>query len=143
MRDHAEAKDVLQDTLISMFKNLDQYKLGEGSFKAWIKRICINNALQKFRKKSYSHEMYFDEIPDEKVVMPDVYATLGAEELMKVINTIPDLYRKVFCLYVVEDYTHAEIADKLEMKESSSRSALTRAKKMIREKLYELQKVVA
>ena len=143
MRDHEEAKDVLQDTLINIFKHLDQFKDGEGSFKAWIKRICVNNALQKFRKKSYTQEMYFEELPDERVTMPEVYSKLGVDELMEVINTIPDLYRQVFCMYVVEDYSHAEIAEALGMKESSSRSALTRAKKLIREKLWELQKVVA
>lgn len=143
MRDADEAKDNVQETYISIFKNLEQFKEGEVSFKAWIKKICVNNALQKFRKKSYTNEFYPDELPDSNMEMPSVYAKLGADELMEVIMDLPDLYRQVFCLYVIEDYSHKEIGEKMNMKESSSRSALTRAKKMIKEKLWQLQKVVA
>ena len=143
MRDTEEAQDNVQETLISVFKNLEQFKEGESSFRAWIKKICVNNALQKFRKKSYSHETYPDEMPDGNVQMPSVYSKLGADELMEVIKELPELYRQVFCMYVVEDYSHREIGEKLQMKESSSRSALTRAKKMIKERLWQLQKVVA
>lgn len=143
MRDHEEAKDMLQETLISIFKNLHQFSDSEPAFRAWIKRIAVNNCLQKFRKKSYTHEVYPDEMPDKNMTMPDVYSKLGTDELMKIINSLPDMYRAVFSLYVIEDYSHAEIAEKLDMAESSSRSALTRAKKMLKQKLWELQKVVA
>ena len=143
MRDHEEAKDVLQDTLVVIFSKLDQYHMEENSFKPWIKRICINTALQKFRKKGYYNEIAHDVMPDTRSVSPDVYSKLGKDELMEVINQLPELYKNVFCLYVIEDYTHAEIAEEMNMKESSSRSALTRAKKMLKEKLWSLQKVVA
>ena len=143
MRDAEEAQDNVQETLISIFKNLDQFKEEEPSFRAWIKKICVNNALQKFRKKSYSHETYPEQLPENNVEMPSVYAKLGADELMGIISQLPEMYRQVFCMYVIEDYSHKEIGEKLHMKESSSRSALTRAKKMIKEKLWQLQKVVA
>ena len=143
MRDEAEAKDNVQDTFVSVFKYLDQFKEGEDSFKAWVRKICVNNALQKFRKKSYNNEAYPDQLPDEHAEMPSVYSKMGADELMTVIESLPELYRQVFCLYVVEEYSHREIGEMLNMKESSSRSALTRAKRMIKDKLWQLQKVVA
>lgn len=143
MRDEESAKDNVQETFISVFRHIDQFKEGEASFMGWIKKICVNNALQKFRKKSYSHETYPEHLPDTNYEKPKVYAKLGADELMEVIRTLPELYRQVFCLYVIEDYSHKEIGEMMNMKESSSRSALTRSKKMIKEKLWQLQKVVA
>lgn len=143
MRDQDSAKDNVQETFISVFRHIEQFKEGEPSFRGWIKKICVNNALQKFRKKSHTHETYPENLPDSNHEMPTVYAKLGADELMEVINSLPELYRQVFCLYVIEDHSHREIGEMLDMKESSSRSALTRSKKMIKEKLWQLQKVVA
>ena len=143
VRDEDSAKDNVQETFISVFRHIEQFKEGEPSFRGWIKRICVNNALQKFRKKSHTHESYPETLPDSNHEMPAVYAKLGADELREVIQSLPELYRQVFCLYVIEDYSHREIGDMLDMRESSSRSALTRSKKMIKEKLWQLQKVVA
>lgn len=143
MKDHDSAKDIVQETFISIFGHLDQFQEGEPSFKGWIKRICVNTALQKFRKKGYQNEVYPESLPDTRSTMPEVYGKLHADDLMELVTALPDLYRQVFCLYVIEDYSHREIAEMLDMKESSSRSALTRAKKMIKEKLWQLQKIVA
>jgi len=143
MRDHEAAKDIVQETFISIFSHLNQFKESESSFKGWIKRICVNTALQKFRKKGYNNEIYPDEMPDTRAALPDVYSKLNADDLMDLITTLPEMYRQVFCLYVVEDYSHREISEKLGMKESTSRSTLTRAKNMIKQKIWQLQKVVA
>lgn len=143
MKDHAAAQDVVQETFINIFNHLDQFKESEPSFKGWIKRICVNNALQKFRKKGYQNESYPEVLPDHRASAPEVDAKLNADDLMDLISTLPDMYRQVFCLYVVEDYSHREIGEKLGIKESTSRSTLTRAKNMIKEKIWQLQKVVA
>ena len=143
MKDHDAAQDIVQETFISVFAHLHQFKEAEPSFKGWIKRICINNALQKFRKKGYQNESYPEELPDTRASLPEVYSKLNADDLMELIGTLPDNYRQVFCLYVIEDYSHKEISEMLGMKESTSRSTLTRAKNMIKEKIWQLQKVVA
>lgn len=143
MKDHDSAKDIVQETFISIFSNLHQFKENEPSFKGWIKRICVNTALQKFRKKGYQNESYPEELPDTRATMPDVYSKLNSDDLMELVTSLPQKYRQIFCLYVIEDFSHKEISEMLDMKESTSRSILTRAKNMIKEKIWQLQKVVA
>ena len=141
MRDDQEAKDVLQDAFISIYGNIKDYKSEAGAFKSWIRRITVNAALQRLRKTYRKREIMPETMHDDRTIVPDVYEKFNADDLMLIINKLPDIYREVFNLYVIEGYKHKEIANMLQMKESSSRAVLARAKKQIRDHLLKFEKV--
>jgi len=134
------AKDVLQEGLVKVLKSIDQYE-PTGSFEAWMKRIIINTALAKRQKKSFSFEISgFEDLP-EKEIAPDVYSHLQAEDLIELINRLPEGFRLVFNMYAIEGYSHKEIGDLLGITESSSRSQLSRARKMLKTRLLQQEKI--
>lgn len=141
MRDEQEAKDVLQDAFVSIYGNIRDYKSEAGAFKSWIRRITVNAALQRLRKTYRKREVMPETIHDDRTETPEIYDKFNADDIMKMINKLPDMYREVFNLYVIEGYKHKEIAQMLKMKESSSRAVLARAKKQIREQLSNFEKV--
>jgi RNA polymerase sigma factor (sigma-70 family) len=126
-----EAEDVLQESFISAFKNLNQYN-GTASFGSWLKRIVINKSLDALRKKkvnliSIDAIDYADEeINDDEVV----YET---ETLRKAIQQLPDGYRIILSLFLFEDLTHKAIAQKLNISEGTSKSQYARARKKLQE----------
>ncbi len=126
--DASFAKDILQEGLIRVFKNIHQFDPAKGKLKSWLCKIIINAALTHYKKLRYDTEVYGLDAPDH-VEIPDVYAQLGAEELMKLIGQLPEGYRLVFNLSIIEGYSHKEIAELLNIKEASSRSQLQRARK--------------
>ena len=134
----AEAQDVLQDTFITIFKKIHQFKF-KGSFEGWLKRIVINTALQKYRKKN--HLQLIKEVPDtEEVVEVDFEDThLDIGFLLKLVQELPDKYRLVFNLYVLDSYSHREISKMLNISEGTSKSNLSRARKKLKEKLEKHQ----
>ena len=138
-RDEAMAKDVLQETLIRIFQNIDKYE-PTGSFEAWMRRIAVRRSLQWLEKSSFQHELQPVDMPDNDFVQPEIYSRLGAEEIMALLKELPEGFRTVFNLNVVEGYSHQEIAELLGITESTSRSQLTRAKKLLKEKLIQLKK---
>ena len=131
MKDHASAQDVLQESLIKILNAIPNYR-EEGSFEGWMRRIVVNTALGYFDKSCYKKEQLSPlEILPEQSISPDVYSQLAAEELMSIINQLPEGFRMIFNLFAVEGYSHKEIAELLKIKESTSRSQLTRARKML------------
>ena len=130
-RDYDSAKDILQESFIKIFRALPNYR-ETGSFQAWMRRIVINTALQLIDKSSYKNELPGLEMVDDPLLEPDAYSHLGAEELMKLIDGLPDGFREVFNLFVIDGFNHKEIAEQLEISESTSRSRLTRARKLLR-----------
>lgn len=139
-RHRMEAEDILQDAFIKVFDNLDKFQ-HKGSFEGWIRRIVINTALKNYSRKSFSHEQigveYYPDVP----VAPDVYSHLGEEVLMGLIADLPEGYRVVFNLYAIEGYSHKEIADTLGIQESTSRSQLVKARKLLQVQILKLQKI--
>ena len=141
MRDDHEAQDVLQDAFISIYANINDYKSEAGAFKSWIRRITVNAALQKLRKTYRKREVMPENIEDDRSAIPEVYDKFNTDDLMAIINKLPDMYREVFNLYVIEGYRHKDIGKMLKIKESSSRAVLARAKKQIRDHLIKFEKV--
>lgn len=130
-RHQMEAEDVLQDAFIKVFDHLQQFQ-NKGSFEGWIRRVVVNTALKTFDRKSFTHEQYGLEIrEDYSAAEPKVFAQLNEEELLGLIARLPEGYRIVFNLYAIEGYSHAEIADTLGVQESTSRSQLVKARKML------------
>jgi len=154
--DMAEAKDIMQDGFIKVFLNIGTY-VGKGSFEGWIKRIMINTAIKHFHKKKKNKEVYlndnadnYQEISDEDSYNDENYegsnynvvriADFSESELMQSLNILKDNYRLVFNLYVMEDFSHKEISEMLNIDEKTSRSRLFRARNMVQEHLFELSK---
>ena len=138
VRDEAMAKDVLQETLIRIFKNIDRFE-ARGSFEGWMRTIAINRSLQWLEKSCFQNELQPIAMPDDRQIEPEVYQNMSADDILELIKDLPDGYRTVFNLSVVEGYNHQEIGEMLGISEATSRSQLTRARKLLREKLEQVK----
>jgi RNA polymerase sigma factor (sigma-70 family) len=137
-----EAEDVLQDAFIKIFRNLEKFE-GKGSFEGWMRRIVVNTALKNYNKSSFKKERIGLEDYQEASMDPDVISSLYKEELLKVIEELPNGYRVVFNLYVIEGFSHREIAQELKIQESTYRSQLVKARKMLQSKITQIMRIVA
>lgn len=130
-----DAEDALQEAFISAFRNLGSYR-GDATFGAWLKRIVINksiNILKRRRHELIPEDDRWDAVIEEE---PVVYREgLTIERIKKAIAELPDGYRSVLSLYLLEGYDHQEIAAIMHITESTSKSQLNRAKTKLREKL--------
>jgi RNA polymerase sigma factor (sigma-70 family) len=140
-RHEMEAEDLLQDAFIKVFDNLKKFEF-KGSFEGWIRRIVINTALKNFQRASFQKEQLGLESFDEQSIDPEAVANLQEEELLTMISQLPDGYRVVFNLYVIEGFSHKEIADMLVIGESTSRSQLVKARKMLKDQIQKIQMIV-
>lgn len=138
--DTMEAEDMIQDAFIKVFQYIGQFKF-EGVFEGWIRRIVVNTAIRHLEKK----KLHFKDIDDNSQNTPKIeaqaYNHLGEEDLLKLINQLPDGYRLVFNLNVVEGYSHEEIAEMLNIQAGTSRSQLVKARKMLQHQILQLQKI--
>lgn len=131
----AEAQDVLQEAFISAFRNLDAYR-GDATFGSWLKRIVVNKALNVLDRRK------FEPIPENEdwdIAETDTDVSyrpeLTVERVKQGIAQLPDGYRNVLNLYLIEGYDHQEIAEIMGFSESNSKSQLNRAKAKLRELL--------
>lgn len=137
--DLEDAKDVLQEGFVKVFRDLHQYDENKGNIYSWIKKVFVNTCLEKLRKKKidfkkiedYDHEVLFDS---------GIISDLNLKDLTKMIQKLPPGYKTVFNLYVIEGYSHQEIADQLDISESTSKTQLMKAKNMLRLKLEDVLK---
>lgn len=134
-KDRADAEDTLQDGFIKIFTCIGQYT-GKGSFEGWMKRIMINTAMEKFRKNPPLQiveelpEIEDNEDIDEEVSIPE-------EVLADFVNQLPERYKMVFNLYVIEEMSHKDIAALLGINEGTSKSNLARAREILKRKVKE------
>jgi len=133
-KNYQEAQDNLQDGFITIFNKIDQYKF-KGSFEGWLKRIIINTALQKYREKNVLN-LISEEIPEEIEVEIDEM-DISLDFLLKIIQELPNRYRLVFNMYVLDGYSHKEIAKLLEISEGTSKSNLSRGRYILKKKVEE------
>ena len=131
-KNYQEAQDNLQDGFITIFKKMHQYQF-KGSFEGWLKRIVVNTALQKYRKKNVLN-LISDEFPDKIEVEVDE-TTVSLDYLLRIIQELPNRYRLVFNMYVLDGYSHREIAEMLEISEGTSKSNLSRARQILKRKV--------
>jgi len=135
-----EAEDIVQEAFIRVFDHMHTFE-HKGSFEGWIKRIVINVALKNFSRKRFSQEQIgIDQDFDAPVEAP-ADLLMGVQEILDMVKELPDGYRVVFNLYAIEGYNHKEIADMLGIQESTSRSQLVKARKLLQQKLAGLQKI--
>ncbi len=133
-----EAEDILQEGFIKIFLRIKQFE-NKGSFEGWIKKIIVNTAISNFRKNNrhYYHEE-IDNISENntRTYVPNYEFTKN--ELLQVIRELPEGYRIVFNLFAIEGYKHKEIAELLNINETTSKSQFSRAKKLIKKRLEKL-----
>ena len=128
----AEAEDCLMRGMMKAFQKIDGFEYtGEYSFFAWLRSIVVNECLMEIRRKNYLMlvpEEYASDIHDGH----DIISALSAEELFEMIANLPTGYRTVFNLYVIEGFAHSEIAEKLDITESTSRTQLAKARNSLK-----------
>lgn len=127
-----EAQDILQEGFIKVFKKLDSFR-NEGSFEGWIRRIFVNTAIEHFRRKRYLMPVTEKEENTIEGKYTSALDDLGAKDIMALVQELSPGYRTVFNMYVVEGYTHKEIADMLGISEGTSKSQLSRAKVILQD----------
>ena len=131
-RNYAEAEDNLQDAFVTIFKKITQYK-GKGSFEGWIKRITVNTALMRYRNKGVLNIVDENYIEDIDVEIEN--EAVSIDFLLHIIQELPDRYRLVFNLYVLDGYSHNEIAAMLHISTGTSKSNLSRARLILKDKV--------
>ncbi len=130
--DYSSAEDTLQDAFITIFDKITQYK-NKGSFEGWMKRITINTALQKYRKQKVFDIVNEEQIEEVEVEIENEEVSL--DYLLSIIQQLPDRYRLVFNLYVLDGYAHKEIAEMLSISVGTSKSNLARARNILKTKI--------
>ncbi len=138
VRTDFEAEDVFHDAFLKVFTNLAQYK-GEVPLEAWIRRIVVNTSITHYHKFKKEREQVDIEVAyDEAPQTNELVENLDAEEIIQVVKTLPDGYRQVFNMYVIEGYNHQEIGNILGIAEGTSKSQLHKARELLKMKLNHL-----
>ncbi len=139
-RDRSEAEDFLQEGFIKVFKNIKNLRNAQ-QLESWIERIIVNTALEHIRKKKSSkgQEVDLDDNVDSEVD-EQVTDELSRDELLKLIQELPEGFRAVFNMYAIEGFSHKEIAQKLGIQEGTSKSQFARARTLLQQKVVEMNK---
>lgn len=125
--DREEARDVLHEGFMKVFKNLHKYARGT-NLGAWIRRIMINTAIDHYRKLAKRPNLVEINHAIHEVDMHDVVADLSAEEILAMVQRLSPAYKMVFNLYVIEGYSHKEVGKRLGISEGTSKSNLAKAR---------------
>ncbi len=130
-----DAQDLLQEGFIKVFRNLHRFR-AEGSFEGWIRRVFINSSIEHFRKKSIQLSKV-SEREEETIGDDDISAldNLAEKDIINLIQELSPGYRTIFNLYVIEGYSHKEIAEQLGISEGTSKSQLARARSILQKKV--------
>ena len=135
-----EAEDMLQEGFIKVFDNIARFKM-EGSLEGWVRRIMVNNAINKIR----SNKIKFEEIGNisDDFLQHDknIIDKMSEQDILKLISQMPQGYKYVFNMYAIEGLSHKEIADNLGIEEASSRSQYAKAKKYLQQQIIKLEKI--
>lgn len=134
---YEEAQDIVQDGFIKVFKKIETFT-GKGSLEGWIRRIMVNTALDHLRRtKAERFNVSVDDVEFKLKDKQEIIASMQADDLLKIIRTLPVGYRTVFNMYAIEGYTHKEIAKELDISENTSKSQYSRARALLQKKLEE------
>jgi RNA polymerase sigma-70 factor (ECF subfamily) len=131
-RNYTEAQDNLQEVFLIIFKKINQFGF-KGSFEGWLKRVTVNYVLQQYRSETKLHLV--TELADEIEEVEIETETISLEFLLKIIQELPDRYRLVFNLNVIDGYSHQDIAEMLDVTVGTSKSNLHRAKAILKAKI--------
>ncbi len=133
------AEDFLQDGFIKVFSSIRSYSY-EGSFEGWMRRIFVNTALEALRKNDLLRNgVELNALEPQQEADYSAVEKISADELMELIAQLPPGFRTVFNMFAIEGYSHREIAETLNINESTSRSQYTRAKRLLQKWIKELK----
>jgi RNA polymerase sigma factor (sigma-70 family) len=132
-----DARDILQEGFLKVYRKLGQVK-NPAAFPGWIRRVMINTALEKYRGQVVIQRL--DEVREEEDsgAGDEVFDLLGCQELVALIQTLTPKYRMVFNLYAIEGYSHQEISQELGISVGTSKSNLSRARAILKEKIIKI-----
>lgn len=136
-KNQMSAEDIMQEGFIRILRYLKSFR-GKGSFEGWMRRIMVNTAINYYKKNLKTKSQEFDEAFGVSSPLADAVSNISSEELLKLVKELPDGYRTVFNMYIVDGYTHKEIANQLSISENTSKSQLSRARKLLQEKIKKL-----
>ena len=133
-----DADDILQDGFVRVFNHIKDFRR-DGSLEGWVRKTIVNTAINYYKKKikqgiNTEIENYQGKLSQKSTIIEK----MSADELIKLVNSLPHGYRMVFNLNVIEGYTHKEIGEILEISENTSKSQLSRARASLQKKLSEL-----
>ena len=131
-RNRDNALEIVNDSFVKVFNQIGRYN-NSLPFKSWLSKIVVNTSIDRFRKNK--RDFQFDEqetflVPDES---PNIVTQLTAQDILGLLNRLPEIQRMVFSLFEIEGYSHDEISSLLRIPENTSRVYLARAKKRLRE----------
>ena len=139
MKSQQEAEDVLQEGFIKVFNKLEAFERA-GSLEGWVRRIMVNTALDQLRKNAKFANSY--DISEQEYRLENVdftFENLVADDLMKLVNEMPEGYKVVFNMFAIEGYGHKEIGELLNISENTSKSQYSRARAYLREQLERIE----
>ncbi len=149
MGDQHLAKDVLQDSFIRIFQFIELFDPKKGNLQAWMKTITIRLCLNTLKSNKDYKSLYTENgelnhnVLDAHTQNPKAVEKLNTDDLLKLVESLPNHYREIFNLAVIDGYSHKEISKMIGIKESSCRSRLNRAKEMMRNKVTNIDNVIA
>ncbi len=133
-KDHSAAEDVLHEGFIKIFLNIASYK-NKGSFEGWMRRIMVNTALERYRKNFQMYPVSDVTELESKMNTNIIVSELSAQELLVLIKDLPPAYKMVFNLYAIDGYSHKEVGEILNISIGTSKSNLSRARKILQSKV--------
>lgn len=137
-KDTFEAEDILQMGFVKVFQKVTEFR-SDGSFEGWIRRIMVNTAIETYRKNLRSLNVVdIDEVYDQPQSTFDM-GKLELDDLMKLVQQLSNGYRIVFNMYAIEGYSHKEIAKELGISEGASKSQLSRARAILKDKIIKME----
>lgn len=139
-KNEMDASDVVQEAFLKIFKNIRSYT-GKGNFEGWMKRILMNCCYDFVQRRSIHVDLAEEETwSDSKVLKQEtITSKMAVSEILKLVDRLPQGYKKVFMLNVVEGHDHREIGEMLGISPSASRSQLTKAKSQLRSTMHSMQ----
>lgn len=143
-KNREDAEDMLLDGFMKVFRDLGQFQF-KGSLEGWIRKVMVNTALMHLRKKlRFDFQTTRNELVIEQVaVEPDTWQNIRVEAIIQLIQQLPIGYQTIFNLYAIEGFSHKEIGERLDIKESTSRSQYTRARRALQQLFWEEEKEVS
>jgi len=131
--DDQDAEEILNDSFLKVFNNLDKYNEAQ-AFKGWLRTIVVNTAIDYFRKNKLRPVFEpYEEVEKQQIIDTDddIISSISAEEILALVRQLSPAYRMVFSMYVIDGYPHKEIAEKLGIKEGTSKSNLQDARRKL------------
>ena len=133
-KNRMEAEDLLHDCFIIIFESIHKFK-GDGPIEGWMRRIVVNQAIKRVTRKKKSVEFNEEILNDDLIEDAPADTRYTKEQLMAALSSLPQGYKLVFNLYAIDEYSHKEIGEQLNISEGTSRSQFHRARKLLQQKL--------